>query len=100
MSQPSHRQLPVIVGPVSQDRARRPDARPDARTDSRAEAAARMRPGATLFQAHMLGQTGRRHGLKAGPVHIEAARTAYLSTQWSGPDDRRPMPGILRRTSI
>ena len=94
MNQSSERQLPMIVAQPQREqaghgsRARRVDPK------------ARLSPDATLFEAHILGQTGRRHGLKAGPPHLEAARCAYLATQWSGPNDRRLPPGLLRRDTI
>lgn len=94
MNQSSERQVPMIVAQPQRERAGHgPRAR-------RIDPAARLAPDATLFEAHMLGQTGRRHGLKAGPPHLEAARNAYLSIQWSGDNDRRLTPGLLRRDTI
>ena len=55
-------------------------------------------PGA--FTAQLLGQDGRKRGLRGGQPVIEAARSAYLETEYSGPNDRRPPKGLLTRTKI
>ncbi len=63
----------------------------------------RRRPAAgagASFEAHMAGQTHPRRGLKGGEATLRAARTAYLTTQWTGPEDRRPPTGLLRKVSI
>ncbi|MBE7217177.1 MAG: hypothetical protein INR64_01755 [Caulobacteraceae bacterium] len=56
--------------------------------------------GRTGFAAHLLGQPGARHGLRAGEPALKGARTAYLSAQWRGADDRRPTAGFLRRVVV
>ena len=56
-------------------------------------------PRATGFTAQVLGQANARRGLRGGRPVLQGARTAYLSTQWRGEDDRRPSPGLLRRVS-
>ena len=48
----------------------------------------------------MDGQAHSRRGLKGGEATLRTARTAYLTTQWAGPDDRRPPTGLLRRVAI
>jgi hypothetical protein len=48
----------------------------------------------------MIGQTGVRRGLKGGPPVLKQARSAYLETEYSGPNDRRPPAGLLRKTEI
>jgi hypothetical protein len=48
----------------------------------------------------VLGQDGRRRGLKGGPETLEAARSAYLSTEYSGANDRRPKAGLVKRTEV
>jgi hypothetical protein len=48
----------------------------------------------------MMGQTGGRRGLKGGPPVLKQARSAYLETEYSGPNDRRPPTGLLRKTEI
>jgi len=52
------------------------------------------------FTAQMIGQTGVRRGLKGGPPVLKQARSAYLETEYSGPNDRRPPAGLLRKTEI
>jgi len=52
------------------------------------------------FTAQMMGQTGARRGLKGGPPVLKQARSAYLETEFSGPNDRRPPAGLLRKTEI
>ena len=47
--------------------------------------------------AQLLGQAGARRGLREGSPALVRARAAYLSTEWSGDDDRRPKPGLLVR---
>ena len=74
--------------------------------DEAAEPPARPAPsppadgGASIFAAQMLGQTGQRRGLKGGPPVLDAARSAYLGTEHSGPADRRPKPGRNEDTDI
>jgi hypothetical protein len=48
----------------------------------------------------MMGQTGARRGLKGGPPVLKQARSAYLETEYSGPNDRRPPTGLIRKTKI
>lgn len=50
------------------------------------------------YAAQMLAQDGARRGLRGGAPVLAAARSAYLSTEWSGAGDRRLVPGALRRT--
>jgi hypothetical protein len=50
--------------------------------------------------AQMLGQSGQRRGLKGGPEVLDEARTSYLETEWSGPDDRRTPTGGLKRIKV
>ncbi len=52
------------------------------------------------FTAQMMGQTGARRGLKGGPPVLKQARSAYLETEYSGPNDRRPPTGLIRKTKI
>jgi hypothetical protein len=61
---------------------------------------ARGPSGYTLYEAHIAGQSGARRGLKGGTPVLDAARTAYLTTQWTGADDRRLPQGLIRRVSI
>jgi len=48
----------------------------------------------------MYGQTGQKRGLRGGLPVIDKARAAYLETEFSGPDDRRPPKGLLKKTEI
>lgn len=57
-------------------------------------------PGAAVFAAQMMGQTGQRRGLKGGPPVLGAARSAYLGTEHSGAAERRPAPGKARDTDV
>ncbi len=57
-------------------------------------------PGASAFAAQMIGQTGQRKGLKGGPPVLGAARSTYLGTEYSGPNERRPGAGKGKRTDV
>lgn len=50
---------------------------------------------AGLVDAQLLGQDGEKRGLKGGGPVMDAAREAYLETEWSGEADRR-LPAGLR----
>jgi len=56
--------------------------------------------GAAIFAAQLIGQTGQRRGLKGGPPVLDAARSAYLGTEYSGAGERRPKPGRAEDTDI
>lgn len=55
---------------------------------------------AAVFAAQMIGQTGQRRGLKGGPPVLDAARSAYLGTRYSGSGERRPRPGVTEDSDI
>ena len=55
--------------------------------------------GQAAFAAQLLGQPGMKRGLKA-PGTVETARSAYLETEYSGPADRRPPKGLIKKTAI
>ena len=57
-------------------------------------------PGAAAFAAQLMGQSGQRRGLKGGPAVLDAARSTYLETRYSGAADRRPKPGRTEDTDI
>ena len=63
-------------------------------------AGARPRRAGADYAAHILGQDGRKRGLKGGPETLDAAREAYLRTEYSGPNDRRPRAGLVKRTNV
>ena len=69
-----------------------PPARPAPAPASDASAAA--------FAAQMIGQTGQRRGLKGGPPVLDAARSTYLGTAYSGASERRPKPGKASDTDV
>lgn len=53
------------------------------------------------FAAHLMGQSGQRRGLRGGQEVLDAARSTYLGTEYSGPADRRrPKAGLLKKTEI
>ncbi len=56
--------------------------------------------GYSVFTAQIYGQTGQKRGLRGGQPVIDEARAAYLETEYSGPDDRRPPKGLLKKTEI
>ena len=56
--------------------------------------------GYSVFTAQVYGQTGQKRGLRGGQPVIDQARAAYLETEYSGSDDRRPPKGLLRKTEI
>ena len=65
------------------------------------EAATPPRPeGYAAFAAHLYGQSGQKRGLRGGQPVLDAARSAYLETEYSGPADRRPSKGVLKKTEI
>lgn len=90
------RNLPVPVAPaVTEPRAEEP-AR-SART--RATDSAAPKADAS-FSAHVMGQGGIKRGLRGGDEVLKAARSTYLGAEYSGSADRRPKPGIIRKTEI
>ena len=72
--------------------AAEPPARPAPTTGADASAAA--------FAAQMIGQSGQRRGLKGGPPVLDAARSSYLGTAYSGAAERRPKPGKASDTDV
>jgi hypothetical protein len=52
------------------------------------------------YAAQLLGQAGQARGLRGGAEVLQAARTAYLGTQYGGDDDRRPPLGLIRRSRL
>ena len=55
---------------------------------------------AAIFAAQMMGQSGQKRGLKGGQPVLDAARSAYLETNYSGTHERRPKPGRAEDTDI
>jgi hypothetical protein len=56
--------------------------------------------GAASIEAQILGQTGARRGLRAGPAVIDKAQHAYNKTEWSGAKDRRAPKGRTAKTDV
>jgi hypothetical protein len=52
------------------------------------------------FDAQMLTQGSVKRGLRGGKEVLDAARTTYLKTEWSGPSDRRPPEGLFTKTKV
>ena len=52
------------------------------------------------FSAQLMGQTGQKRGLKGGAPVLDAARSAYLGTEYSGSRERRPPVGKAKKTDI
>ncbi len=87
MSEPSDKKpaLPIPAGPVVTHRTTK-------------------RPGKTgaddsTYAAQLLGG-GEKRGLKGGPETLERAKSTYLKSEYSGPNDRRPAPGRVTKTEI
>ncbi|RZJ87392.1 MAG: hypothetical protein EON88_23005 [Brevundimonas sp.] len=49
--------------------------------------------GDPAFSAQLLGQDGQKRGLRGGAPVLNAARSTYLETEYSGDADRRPRKG-------
>ncbi len=86
----SDSKLPVPSGPVVEHEPGGP-----ARRKARASAA----PDDATYAAQLLGG-GEKRGLKGGPETLERAKSTYLKSEYSGPNDRRPRPGRVTRTDI
>ena len=61
---------------------------------------ASRRAGFASFAAQLLGQPGRKRGLKGGPPVLEEARAAYLEAEYSGPADRRARTGRIAKKEV
>jgi len=72
----------------------------DAPVESAPPPSAAAPDGAAVFAAQLLGQDGQKRGLRGGPPVLNAAKTTYSSTEWSGPADRRSPKGRLTKTDI
>ena len=57
-------------------------------------------PRRGAFAAHVMGQSGQKRGLRGGQEVLDAARSTYLGTEYSGDSDRRPRAGVIRKTEI
>lgn len=90
MSQPTDPKpsLPVPSGPVITHR--REGVRPNNTTADGNDA---------TYAAQLLGG-GEKRGLKGGPETLDRAKSTYLKSEYSGPNDRRPRPGRVTKTEI
>lgn len=52
------------------------------------------------FAAQIMGQGGQRRGLRGGQETLDKARSTYLETEWSGPQDRRLQTGRITKTDV
>ncbi|CAN5551146.1 hypothetical protein BH10PSE4_BH10PSE4_19130 [soil metagenome] len=52
------------------------------------------------FAAHVMGQSGQKRGLRGGQEVLDAARSTYLGTEYSGQADRRLPAGLIKKTEI
>ncbi len=76
------------------------DAAPDMKSPARAAVHPAVEPGAAAFVAQQMGQAGQKRGLRGGAPVLDAARSAYLETEYSGAAERRPRAGRTTRTEI
>jgi len=85
--------LPIPAGPVIEHepgyapRGRRRKAEPTVDADD------------ATYAAQLLGG-GEKRGLRGGPETLERAKSTYLKSEYSGPNDRRPQPGRVTKTEI
>lgn len=63
------------------------------RRDETPSSKPRLAPRDPAFSAQLLGQDGQKRGLRGGAPVLNAARSTYLETEYSGEADRRPRKG-------
>ena len=85
-----HNNLPVPVGPVI-DQQTNEAPRPKRKAKPEADDA--------TYAAQILGG-GEKRGLRGGPETLGRAKSTYLKSEYSGPNDRRPAPGRVTKTEI
>ncbi|ADU12522.1 hypothetical protein Astex_0839 [Asticcacaulis excentricus CB 48] len=51
------------------------------------------------YAAQVLGG-GEKRGLRGGPETLGRAKKTYLTSEYSGPNDRRPAPGRIKHEKI
>jgi hypothetical protein len=54
----------------------------------------------TNLDAHLIAQDNRVRGLRGGQQILDAARSAYLGAEFSGPNDRRAHTGQIKKTDV
>jgi hypothetical protein len=52
----------------------------------------------TKLDAHLIAQGARTRGLRGGQKVLDTARSTYLATEHSGPNDRRARAGRITKT--
>ena len=82
--------LPVPAGPVIDQGAKET---PHRRRKASAEA------NDATYAAQLLSG-GEKRGLRGGPETLDRAKSTYLKSEYSGPNDRRPVPGRVTKTEI
>ncbi len=87
---PNSDKLPVPSGPVINHESK------DADRTRKVRSARNSDPN---FAAQMLGG-GEKRGLKGGAETLDRAKSTYLKSEYSGPNDRRPQPGRVTKTEI
>ena len=80
--------LPVPSGPVIDHATGKPTRRRSAATTDDSTYAAQLLSG------------GEKRGLRGGPETLGRAKSTYLKSEYSGPNDRRPKPGRVTKTEI
>ncbi|CAN5207083.1 hypothetical protein BH09PSE1_BH09PSE1_07180 [soil metagenome] len=55
---------------------------------------------AAAFAAQLIGQGGQRNGIRGGPPVLDAARSTYLASEYSGDKERRPGKGKTGKTDV
>lgn len=73
-----------------------PKAAPPENSEPAEPAPEGLKAGPSEFYAQLLGG-GPRRGLKGGPEVLDDARSTYLAAEYSGPADRRPKKGTVKR---
>ena len=86
----SDKNLPVPSGPVIEHEPGGPAPKKRRATSGADDA---------TYAAQILGG-GEKRGLKGGPETLERAKSTYLKSEYSGPNDRRPSPGRVTKTKI
>jgi hypothetical protein len=54
----------------------------------------------TGLDAHLIAQSARTRGLRGGQQVLDAARSTYLGTEYSGANDRRARAGRIAKTDV
>ncbi|ESQ86255.1 hypothetical protein AEAC466_03400 [Asticcacaulis sp. AC466] len=93
MSENADPNLPVPAGPVVEHQ-------PGYAPRGRKRRAATNGDSEDAVYAAQLLSGGEKRGLRGGPETLERAKSTYLKSEYSGPNDRRPQPGRVTKTEI